>query len=74
MTNNYQQTLYYRGHYHSGSGLTLLLEDSITGEYFDISDFDGYRKEGLDVVFYIGGFDGEHTYLSRNKTLLALLP
>ncbi|MEI2422222.1 hypothetical protein V6O07_18220, partial [Arthrospira platensis SPKY2] len=71
---NQQQTLFYRGYQRNGSELTLLLEDSLTGEYFDLPDFEGYRKEGLDVVFYIADTSGEFTYRVRDRELLSLLP
>lgn len=71
---NQQQTLFYRGYQRNGSELTLLLEDSLTGEYFDLPDFEGYRKEGLDVVFYIADTSGEFTYRVRDRELLTLLP
>jgi len=66
--------LNYRGFIKSPEGLSLILEDSQTGEHFDLSDFDGYRKEGLDVVFYLAGSSQEHTYHVRNKELMNLLP
>lgn len=69
-----QQTLFYRGYQRKGSQLTILLEDSVTGEYFDLPDFEGYRKEGLDVVFYIDDTSGEFVYRVRDRELFHLLP
>lgn len=66
--------LVYRGHIKSSSALILMLEDPQTGQRFDLTDFDGYRKEGIEVVFYLAGTAQEYTYRARDRELLALLP
>lgn len=64
----------YRGHIKSTTGLSLVLEDAQTGQTFDLSDFDGYRKEGVEVVFYLAGTSHEFTYRSTDRELLKILP
>lgn len=66
--------LVYRGHIKSSSELILMLEDPQTGQRFGLTDFDGYRKEGIEVVFYLAGTAQEYTYRARDRELLALLP
>lgn len=66
--------LLYRGHIKSTTSLTLMLEDTQTGQTYDLSDFDGYRKEGVEVVFYVAGSSHEFTYHSRDRELLKILP
>jgi zona occludens toxin (predicted ATPase) len=66
--------LLYRGHIKSSTELILILEDQETGQRFDLPDFDGYRKEGVEVVFYLAGAAQEYTYRVRDRELLALLP
>lgn len=51
-----------------------MLEDAQTGQTYDLSDFDGYRKEGVEVVFYVAGTSQEFTYHSRDRELLKILP
>jgi len=66
--------LLYRGHIKSSTELILMLEDPQTGQRFDLPDFDGYRKEGVEVVFYLAGTAQEYTYRVRDRELSALLP
>lgn len=66
--------LLYRGHIKSTTSLSLMLEDAQTGQTYDLSDFDGYRKEGVEVVFYVAGTSHEFTYHSRDRELLKILP
>lgn len=66
--------LLYRGHIKSTTSLSLMLEDAQTGQKYDLSDFDGYRKEGVEVVFYVAGTSQEFTYHSRDRELLKILP
>lgn len=66
--------LLYRGHIKSTTSLSLMLEDAKTGQTYDLSDFDGYRKEGVEVVFYVAGTSHEFTYHSRDRELLKILP
>ncbi|WP_444930458.1 hypothetical protein ACJJIF_01335 [Microbulbifer sp. SSSA002] len=66
--------MFYRGHHYVDSELHLFLEDAESGEYFDLPDFTGYRKEGVDVVFYIANESSEYAYRVRNRDLLKLLP
>lgn len=62
--------LQYRGFQRSGGQLTVFLEDPTSGQYFTLQDFDGYRRQGVDIVFYIADFN----YRVRDRDLLALLP
>lgn len=72
--NTDMETLLYRGHQRHGTELTVLLEEPVTGSYFYLSDFTGYRKDGIDVIFYINDYSGEFSYKARDRELLSLLP
>lgn len=60
----------YRGHQQIGGQLVLFLENPNTGQYYSLEDFTGYRREGLEIIFYLGEF----TYRAHDRELLALLP
>lgn len=62
--------LQYKGYQRSGAELIVFLEDPASGQYFTLQDFDGYRKQGVDIVFYISDFN----YRVRDRDLLSILP
>lgn len=67
--------LLYRGNIASSSGIVVWLEDPITGQYFDLSDFDGYSKEpGHRVKFLQNRAAGEASFLVSSSELYSLLP
>lgn len=66
--------LKYTGYIRTLAGLDVLLEDVTTGQAFRLKDFTGYKREGIDTVFYLSDANNEYQYRVRDRELLKLLP
>ncbi len=66
--------LKYTGYLRTLAGLDVMLEDATTGQAFRLTDFTGYRREGIDTVFYVADGKNEFEYRARDRELFKLLP
>lgn len=65
--------LYYKGYMRENTKLKLFLEDA-QGYTYDLSDFSGYQKNGVLIVFNAIGDSITQKYYVKDHELLALLP
>ncbi len=63
----------YRGYMRIDGFLRVLIEETVSGQTFDISDFDGYKKDGIDILVFPKDGDGR-PYKVRSSELVSLLP